>query len=155
MVHLTPMVRQTEKLSPTRLSPAKSGEGGARQHRKAAVWSSSVLRPERLNEEPQPGQRLVPLRRDLAQALASAEQRPRFELPDALAAYLGPVGEAGLSEHVQMLRDRLTRDAAAGRQPRDGQGPRDAEPGDDPETRFVTQRCEDRSCRRQLPRPNQ
>src|SRR5262249_60277315 len=93
--------------------PAKPGEGGARQHPKAAVWSSSVLRPERLHEEPQPGQRLVPLRRDRAQALASAEQRPRFELPDALTAHLGAGRQAGLSEHMQMLRDRLTRDAAA------------------------------------------
>src|SRR5215472_8448752 len=68
-------------------------------------WSSVVLGLRSLHEPLQPGQR-----RDLAQALAG-RQRPRFELPDALTAQLRTVGEPGLGEHVQVLRDRLSGDA--------------------------------------------
>src|SRR5262249_59351285 len=88
------------------------------------------------------------------EAGGGCEQRPRFELPNALTAQLRAVGEPGLGEHVQVLRDRLSGDATPEGQPGDGRRALRAEPGDDPKTGLVTQRREDRSCRCQLLRPN-
>ena len=45
---------------------------------------------------------------------------------------------------MKVLRDGLTRDGDAGAQAHDGQRPFRAEPGDEPQTRLVPERREDR-----------
>src|SRR5215475_9133984 len=96
-----------------------SGVTGGQRAGTATGALPSILHPMRshcpiagrsLHQPLQPGKRIVPLRGDLVQTLAGSEQRPRFELPDALAADLGAVSETGLSKNVQVLGDSLACD---------------------------------------------
>src|SRR5262249_51173717 len=70
----------------------------------------------------------------------------RIQLPQTLALVLAALApyEPRRSERVQMLGHGLARDGAAGAESHDGERPFVAQPGDESETRLVTERREDR-----------
>src|SRR5712692_2308545 len=82
-------------------------------------WKYSLPERPRLgftffNKPLQAVEGLVPLRRNACQTSLRRAQRLRLELPDALPAGAMAAHETCAGEHVQMLGDRLPRDAGAG-----------------------------------------
>src|SRR5689334_2473079 len=58
-------------------------------------------------------QRVVPLSRDFSKISLSVLETFRLQLPDAFAASLRAVHQAGVFHHPQVLRNRLTRNRKA------------------------------------------
>src|SRR5437867_706605 len=89
---------------------------------------------------------IVPLLRDSIQVSACLLEAPRLELPDALTLAPATLAahEARSGERMNVLRDSLTRDGGPRAQMHDGEWPFRAEAGDEPQTRLVPERREDR-----------
>src|SRR5262249_1721379 len=73
-----------------------------------------------------------------------------FQLPDAFAAALRAVEEAGVFHQPQVLRDGLPGDRKAISELRNRHRPAVAQPSDESQTRFVAQCGEKRSGPREL-----
>jgi hypothetical protein len=74
--------------------------------------------PDRLswllfNERPQTADRPVPLIGDLLEATARLQQAHRLQLPDPLAPAAAVLREPGIGERMEMLCDRLMRNAGS------------------------------------------
>jgi eukaryotic-like serine/threonine-protein kinase len=100
--------------------------------------------PSALDEGFQSRERDIPLARDLVEATSRHLQAARLELPDLLASGPHVAGQARQRQRVEVLGDRLTRDAGSLTEAGDRQWTLGAEPGDDLEPRLVAQRREHR-----------
>ena len=132
--------RQT-KTSQRRFSAPSSGSWSS-VFSPANRQSNKVLM---LDEALQPGQRAIPLHRDLLEILPCLGKALLFELPDALPSDLRAADQPGIFHHAQVLGDRLTRDVEAAGQPGDRQRPSVAETRDQAKPGLVPQRGKDRS----------
>lgn len=92
-----------------------------------------------LHQAPEPLQRPVPPQRDVVQVFLRVGQTTGLQLPYPLPATAGAPYQAGLGEHLEVLRDGL----AGYRRPRGqaggGTGSICGEPEDQPEARPVSE----------------
>src|SRR5215469_9602951 len=88
----------------------------------------------------------IPPGRNLFQGSASFRQLARSELPEALAAETKATRQPSLFQSEQMLGNGLTRYRRAFGETCDGERYPTAKPGDDPQSRFVAKRRENRGC---------
>src|SRR5262249_13259333 len=105
----------------------------------------SVHRLAVFHEGAKPLERAVPLCRNLLERAAGLGEAAGPDLPDPLAAAAQAPDQARLGERVEMLGDRLPRDASALGQADDGERPIGAETRHQLEARLVAEGGEDRS----------
>ena len=97
-----------------------------------------------LDERSQALQRLIPVLGDLVEVAACLLEPGCIERPDAFPPPPAIMDEAGISEDLQVLGDRLARHGGAGREPGDRLGTAGAEAVYQREPRLVAQRREER-----------
>src|SRR5207244_10892695 len=110
----------------------------------AASGRASFPRRSLLDERSQALEGIVPLLRDSVQVSARLLEAPRLELPDALASATFAAHETRSGERMKVLRDGLARDGSARAQTHDGEWSFPAEAGDEPQSRLLPERPEDR-----------
>src|SRR5439155_22556207 len=98
-----------------------------------------------LDEGFQSTDRGIPLVGDLIQAPLRLLEASWLQLPDCLPPAFGLLHQARLAEGPQLFGDCLASDTAPITDPSDGERAVDAEPGNQPDPRLVTECSKDRS----------